>query len=963
MVPRRLANKPWSMHVHSLLLFLLFSPLVHGQATSLFRPIAYAGSAILSDACLYLYGGATTVAATNIGSSQFLRLDLTQTFNTTTAPWTSLPGFLIYTQIDAAPSKDGRQFILGGNRDNFGPLSYIYNIGTQDWTRAPDLPPLQGKMDQYKRTNIGMALDPYTGLVYMVGGYQYFGFSSEVSVMDTSNPNVAVKFPWTFSQNMTQMPGLYDPVALYLPTLKKIAVFAGCNYFNPDTGVVGACARMDDVYLLSGGGSGQPLLIEQKMTNVGPTPRYQLCAVVMKDGNIFIQGGKDMSKVFNEAWILNVGNWTWSPVNINGPASALTRTGHTCQMGPNGQIIVLGGVDNNSSFVAPYVAVIDSTTWTWTTQYKGAPPDSIWTIPSSGGDGSKNGTTGGGTSSEGLSSGAKGGIAAGVVIGVLALALGVFFWRRRQQQQQQQSTGNSGDHAEHKPVTSLEKNNTTNLNNGSDANRLVSDTSNGSEQPSRTGPGVSPTQQSMMPIPMTQAQMTAAHLVPSHLGPVHMVPAHMIPAHMIPAYQLAGQQAMVPVSHSAMVAQHPVGSVSHLTPASQQALGSMPAMFQGQMYTTNYQGAQDAIVPNSTMAPNAMSFGAITPMPVYSGDVAGRTNLIPVPPQTHGPNLGYILPPSSPSLQGSTPAGNDSARAASLMQAEDQVPSTRSPTQPSSAASSAGFIQPITPQHQHHILHATHIPPTIQPIDRSKEGIVILEEKPTGAASLAPSSSPSSTTPSIPPRPTAVAKMELATTPVNNTDRTVLPRSTLPGPQSVPEHEARIERFSPGVKSHMMGTRDLDQNGFLPPLTPTRMDSSHSIVVGVPVAGRNSSAFSFSAALPKLSPTHRDMEYAASMGGGEYFGPATPGDSTASSSNCNSASSLFGREREREREREQDRILSSTLSKLASQQQQPPPSPPYRDPRMMKDLENITKLIEVQTQSEIKNPHTVVKTP
>jgi len=329
----------------SFLAFSLLFTLVHAQNSSLYSPVAFAASAILSDGAFYLYAGATTIATLNVGSKQFLRLDLTQSFNTTAPPWTALPGYLAYTMITAAPSRDGKQLILGGNRDNFGPISYIYDVGSAEWTRAPDLPGLVGSMDQYKRTNLGITLDPYTGLVYMYGGLQYYGFSSEISVMDTNNPT-ASKMTWTLAQNQTQIPPLYEPVVLFLPTLKKTVVLGGCGGFNASSGFVESCARLDVVYLISNGISTSALDIQRQVTGATgttPTPRYHVCKVVLKNGNVFIQGGKNQNTLFNEAWILDVSNWTWNTVTINGPAEAMTRNGHTCQMGPNGQILVVGG--------------------------------------------------------------------------------------------------------------------------------------------------------------------------------------------------------------------------------------------------------------------------------------------------------------------------------------------------------------------------------------------------------------------------------------------------------------------------------------------------------------------------------------------------------------------------------------------------------------------------------------------
>jgi len=629
------------------------------------------------------------------------------------------------------------------------------------------------------------------------------------------------------------------------------------------------------------------------------------------------------------------------------------------------------------------MAVIDTNTWTWTTQYKGAPLNSIWTnYPKP--DGNNNGGpgSGSGNTSDGLSSGAKGGIGAGIAIGVLALCVGFFFWRRKRQQQQ--ASDRSGNHA--LPPTSLGTNHTasTGYSNESDANRLTHGSGSATVHPpppgSGSGSGTEVASHQFVPVPLAHAQIAPSQLTSQHMsqmGPVHMVPAHMLP-HFIPAYQLAGpmsqhammpipQHSMVPVSqpitpgsHSALVPvplasipQHSMSPLAHqsLTPVSHQSLGSIPLpsiVYQGQtpnphqMYATGFQGGstvQDTVLSDSTLG-NPLSTGGLTTLPVQSGQVVnGRNSVSPTLPD---PTT------SSPSIQRSKSTTEDAALAAALFQAEDQVTSRRFPSQSDSTTSSRGTT-PLQPRHQ---VYATHTPPAIQPSNYSNEGITIPEARPAGVAPSPPSSLSSSATSSpLSPRPSVAMSNDESTssTITTSTHRPIISRANLPGPQSVPEHEAQIERFAPGVKSHVLSTHDLDQDGFYPPLTPKGTLNSHSIVVGMPAAGGTSNASSFSAAasscLTRPSP-NRDMESAAITSTG-YF-PPNLYDSTSNSNKNSTATSLPGQEY-----RHQDG-LSSTPSSHAQ---------PYRDPQMMKDLESISKLIELQTQSELKSPHAVVTPP
>ncbi|KAG0086762.1 hypothetical protein BGZ93_011338 [Podila epicladia] len=343
--------------------------------TSVYQNISYAASSILADGGLYIYGGAIRFGKFNTGSKQFLRLDLTQSFNTEAANWTALNGTLTYTMIDAVPSQSGQQMIFAGNRDNHGPLAHIYDIVTQSWTATPNLPGMKS-MVNYKRSNVGAALDPRTGLVYIYGGFPYQSFSNELSVLDTSGGDVS-KMDWTLTVNQSQAPALYDPFVTYLPTVN-----------------------------LKG----------------APSPRYQSCRAVLQDGRVLLQGGRDPDVFFGDAWILDPATWTWTQQIISGPPQAMTRAGHSCEMGPNGQLLIVGGfiiVGNLSTYVMPSMAVIDTNTWTWKTEYTGAPLDSIWRSYKTD------------VAPGGLSSGAKAGVGVGVVVALLAVGLGVFCWRRK----------------------------------------------------------------------------------------------------------------------------------------------------------------------------------------------------------------------------------------------------------------------------------------------------------------------------------------------------------------------------------------------------------------------------------------------------------------------------------------------------------------------------------------------------
>lgn len=344
----QLTSTSFSTLLFPLLLLLLSPQPTDCQGASLYKPITYAASAVLADDHLYLYGGVTQFAVKNVGTNQFLKLNLTASFDTGAAPWTGLLGGLTFTMVQAEPSKFGRHFVTGGNRDNLGTLSHIYSIDTGDWTAAPTFPDLP-KPAEYKRNNVGMALDRVTGLIYIYGGIEDAIFSRQLALLDTSFSD-ANKMNWVLTTDVTSMEPLYEPFVVFLPTKNQTLVFGGCNAFNSTSGFVKGCFPLKSGYLISNSQSKkQPTIEPQSFLGATPSMRYQSCRVVLPNGNVFIQGGKDKienapnDNFFADAWILDVTTWTWKSVTIIGPQAEMARAGHTCQLGANGQIVVVGG--------------------------------------------------------------------------------------------------------------------------------------------------------------------------------------------------------------------------------------------------------------------------------------------------------------------------------------------------------------------------------------------------------------------------------------------------------------------------------------------------------------------------------------------------------------------------------------------------------------------------------------------
>ncbi|KAF9930564.1 hypothetical protein FBU30_000353 [Linnemannia zychae] len=795
-----------------LFLILLSPQPTNSQDSPVYQPITYAASAVLADGHFYLYGGVIKLAPDrefNTGTNQFLKLDLTKSFDATKAPWTRLQGNLTYTMIQAEPSLDGQHFVTGGNRDNLGALSHIYSIQSNTWITAPAQPNITS-LAGYKRSNVGMALDRSSGLMYVYGGFQWQGFSNEINVMDTTSSD-ARRMGWTLSFNQTTIPPLYDPMMVYLPSQNKTLVLGGCISMSPSDGIVNACLPLSDGYLLSRGESAQSLLIERQAMNAAPLPRYQSCRLTLPDGNVFIQGGKGVTEFFSDAWVLNVTDWTWKTVSIKGPMMEMARAGHSCQFGAYGQIVIVGGYNKKgalSMHVTPDIAIIDTGTWSWKSSYNGGPLDCIWPtscppIPGSdnGSDGSNNSNNGG----SGLSAGAKGGIGAGIA--VVAIAAGIFgfiYWRRRQASS-----------------SKLHAHNTT---------KAVSD---GKSSPN--GLGGSPGSGTGVPRGPAYISSQDPHVAPTGYPPQAIVEDIV--------EQPSPTMSTLPVYTGYSTDGIMTGDqISTLSPTSFPAMTKKHSLFglSKQSSASKLYGSTNS--PEGTAETDAALAAAL----LNTEETSASRNI-------------HINHPQDMSLE-----------------QKDSIPFQQMPVNYVRAPSTKN-IQYSKPQFD------------------AKTGTYIMSSSPS--STMTSSGTDNNHAPTI-------------HTPVKNTAPPAVRH--ISGPQSlVPEEEALIHRFSPGIKLQTVKVEDLDENGHYPPLTPTRSYGPTSIMVGTTSPATSRTLVT--------SP----LQYSTAI--------------STYSDNSNTSTQFYSDN--------SSPINSETI---------------YRDSRMKKDLDSIAREIKSQTISEPKGPHAVV---
>ncbi|KAG0048675.1 hypothetical protein BGZ83_006414 [Gryganskiella cystojenkinii] len=374
----------------------------------------------------------------------------------THCPWKKLSsGYAVPEANAVATTLDQKYLVLAGISNQVGQLAVVYEIATDNWSY---LPPAAVSMafPSTGRSEVGIALDSNTGQMILLGGLDFtrstnsttstpaapavgsYSVSTELDILDTRS--VLNTWSWSAVINTPIVPSpsgsistspqwgmsVVQPILIFLPELKATLIMGGCSGINITSGDVTSCQEFDRGYLINSmitHGTTSPAMVP--ITSVSltgpigesltPSARISPCVVLLPSGQVFMYGGASMTGSLNDAWLLTPGNWSWTSIQItNMPIPG--RAGAACQMATKDQMILVGGFDGGLTgprqFSDPQLAVINTTSWTWTMQFT---PDSTASAP-------------GTSSSRGLSSEATYGIVAGVC--VLLLAVATFFVMR-----------------------------------------------------------------------------------------------------------------------------------------------------------------------------------------------------------------------------------------------------------------------------------------------------------------------------------------------------------------------------------------------------------------------------------------------------------------------------------------------------------------------------------------------------
>ncbi|KAG0373510.1 hypothetical protein BGX24_011614 [Mortierella sp. AD032] len=286
-----------------------------------------------------------------------MSLDLTLSWPGSRPIWHRLTGGPRQFIYPAAISPDGQTliaFLVGPS------FAMRYNVATDHWT------PSQIKPAQPKLQGVGAVTDPSTGLVYLAAGFtgNRDGMSVYDFKVDTMNTtfllprqNIAFESRAYYANVWSNYRNTVFYFGGYNTTFDRIATNNVLTEFDPITSTMSTVVA----------------------TGPSPPMRADHCMASNDDGTlIVIYGGRIQGRMYaNDIYIYNVITHTWQA----GPPG-MFRVYTACTIAGN-QLLVWGGVDENTKVVDSTVLVFNIDTMTWTDHYTA--PASLARLPQSSG--------------------------------------------------------------------------------------------------------------------------------------------------------------------------------------------------------------------------------------------------------------------------------------------------------------------------------------------------------------------------------------------------------------------------------------------------------------------------------------------------------------------------------------------------------------------------------------------------
>ncbi|KAF8925818.1 hypothetical protein EDD21DRAFT_390994 [Dissophora ornata] len=363
-------------------------------STSPYTPRYSAGSSIANNT-LYIVSGTTSTVLPYTATSDTLAISLDAPFNTSNIPWIKLQQGYFVQDARVATTVDQKHLVLAGVGDQVGQVVVVFDLVSKTWSYLPATAAANA-LPQTSRTSVSISLDPGTGQMVLYGGVMAtsvggasatYSLSAEFDFLDTRS--TFDKWTWSAAiQSPQPPPGLAQPILLYLPTLGRTLIMGGCSGIGSD-GSITQCAPFTTGYivgsmLMTGSNGTTSSISSISMNGLFPTPRLSPCTAVLASGDVFMYGGVTSSGSLGDAWVLKTSNWTWVPITIlNIPVTG--RAGATCQLATADQIILIGGfsgaLTGPRQFSDQQAAIINTTSWVWSSNFIPGPPTTPPTDP------------------------------------------------------------------------------------------------------------------------------------------------------------------------------------------------------------------------------------------------------------------------------------------------------------------------------------------------------------------------------------------------------------------------------------------------------------------------------------------------------------------------------------------------------------------------------------------------------
>ncbi|KAF9920663.1 hypothetical protein FBU30_009480 [Linnemannia zychae] len=364
----------------------------------------------------YLLGGTISPVDGAPSSSQFISIDLSVPWNTSSPAWTRLtengtPAQALFPAVFSADESLMYVYHLPGDA-----RVAQYNVLKNEWE------PSGASFTYNGNPGVNVVTDPTTGYIYITGGYSD-GSLNNVDVYHPSRPGNVTQIPFP----VTGFVARWYLGNVYCKTRKSILYFGGYTLKTELISEANVVTQLDLT-------SKQFSTLNARPVPGGSAPaiRADHCLAISEDGSkLVVYGGRTSFTnpgLTGDLYILDTNTLEWTQ-GATGEARSYTA----CTIAGN-QLIVWGGKTASPAQGAPEpittqaLLIYDMNRNQWVTNYTPPPPTSTTST------GSKPTTTDSGTTTTPEKSTNMGAIIGGVVGGLVVVCVaGFLFWRRRKQ--------------------------------------------------------------------------------------------------------------------------------------------------------------------------------------------------------------------------------------------------------------------------------------------------------------------------------------------------------------------------------------------------------------------------------------------------------------------------------------------------------------------------------------------------